>query len=147
MDKIKNYMRQMAAISPMHRFMMVKGSFQFGQACPIPQHKKKECFKNSTDWVAGHPSYAYFEGYVITPKLPIAIEHAWCTDPSGAVFDLTLRDCAEAEYCGVAISRQDLWNRISETGYYGVLFNGYSYSVDLIKELWGYDLTDFKISE
>lgn len=80
----------------------------------------KECFRNSTTFVLEHPDHVYAEGYVLSPKVPVAIHHAWVLDPDGHVLDPTLGWRQGAAYYGVGFSLPEVLTQIRATGYYGL---------------------------
>lgn len=80
----------------------------------------KECFANATHYMLQNQGCVYAEGYVISPKLPIAIHHAWVLNPEGLVLDPTLEWREGAAYMGVSFTRKDLLRRITKSGYYGL---------------------------
>jgi hypothetical protein len=82
--------------------------------------------------VIAHPDHFYVEGYVLSPKVPIAIHHAWTVNKAGQVIDPTLDWREGSAYMGVKFTQKDLLRRIVASGYYGLfLSNGISLS-DLV---------------
>lgn len=80
----------------------------------------KECFSNSTHYVLEHPDHTYVEGFVLSPKVPIAIHHAWTVNKAGLVIDPTLEWRKGSAYFGVKFATEDLLRRIRASGYYGL---------------------------
>jgi len=83
----------------------------------------KQCFQNSYDLCIADEGLTYCEGYVLSDKLPMPLDHAWCVDAEGKVVDVTLADPIGWEYCGVMIKKEYMQAVISKRGYYGVLDN------------------------
>jgi hypothetical protein len=80
----------------------------------------KECFKNSTDYALAHRDHLYVEGYVMSPKVPVAIHHAWVLNKAGLVIDPTLGWRKGSAYWGVSFTTDDMLRRILKTKYYGL---------------------------
>lgn len=147
---IEDLLRTHAQMSPFYDFILKHGTKMEGAEPSLPQREIKQCFKNSTDFVAENMSRPkanqprYYEGFVVKPDLPILIHHAWNMDTYGRVLDLTLRGCENAEYFGIHIDNDTLLRRTVEQEYYGIFSNGVMYEFDFIKERWGYDMMAFK---
>jgi hypothetical protein len=150
---IEEMLSQHAVMSPFHEFILLHGTLMEGIEPSLPQRTKKECFKNSTDFVAENmrrrPANQprYYEGFVLKHDLPILIHHAWNMDAYGRVLDLTLRGCEGAEYYGIHVDNKTLIDRTLDQGYYGIFSNGMTYEFEFIKERWGYDMLAFKPPE
>lgn len=76
----------------------------------------KECYRNATLLVIGHPQYSYVEGYAMNI---IPTMHAWCIDKKGKVIDPTWND--GKEYFGVAFNRDFLFKSITKAKRYGLI--------------------------
>jgi hypothetical protein len=61
--------------------------------CPF---KMQQCYYNAQT-IAQATDLGYAEGYVASAKVPVPLEHAWNTLPSGKVVDLTIRKLGAGE--------------------------------------------------
>ena len=113
-------------------FVMGEGrEFDVPEAPPaIKLGTPKECFSNAVDFIMQKDGlsekgrYRYVEGYVMSPKLPMAIHHAWVEDTqTGLAIDPTLGWNPKARYYGVSFEPAYLRKKLVEHGYYG-LFTG-----------------------
>jgi hypothetical protein len=91
---------------------------------PIKLGVPKQCFSNAAKMVLDDMSgkYAYVEGFVQSPKLPMPIHHAWVVDKeTSAVIDPTLGWSPKNRYMGVQFDTKFLRKKLFEQGYYGLL--------------------------
>ena len=84
----------------------------------------KECYRNATLLATMHPKYTYVEGFAMSPSLPLALSHAWVLNSKGEVLDPTWGWRDGTVYLGVPFETEDLIERTTTSGYYGVLSNG-----------------------
>lgn len=82
------------------------------------------CYENALR-LARLKGLHYVEGYAVSsPELPLPLEHAWCVDDAGQVFDPTWPE--GAEYFGMAVCMKALARMIKDNGgYYGFFTNLY----------------------
>lgn len=82
----------------------------------------QQCYKNAAQAAWSDPELTYVEGYVGIHGVPIA--HAWTTDKTGKVRDVTLsKDAAKmvTGYYGVPIKRDFLTATLLKSKVYGIL--------------------------
>lgn len=84
--------------------------------------KPQQCYMNATKAVWADPSLTYVEGFVAVHGVPIA--HAWTTDSTGKVRDVTLGPGSErmvTGYYGVPFKTSFLTSHLLKTKTYGIL--------------------------
>lgn len=121
------------------RFVLRQGKcYDIGQRIG-PRGTPKECFSNAANFVLQNgPRYSYVEGFYMSPKLPIAIHHAWVriidNDAHLRGFDPTLdEDRARAgDYVGVEFDRDTLREELLKNKVYGLLDHGRGVNTDLL---------------
>lgn len=115
----------------MEAFVLAKGQeFDVPDSPPaIALMTPKECFANAVKFMdkdgslyADTSKYQYAEGFVISPRLPFPIHHAWIVNrETGLVIDPTLGWQPKARYFGVAFETPFLRKKLVKQGYYGLL--------------------------
>jgi SPP1 gp7 family putative phage head morphogenesis protein len=94
----------------------------------VPMGPKKQCYKNSALAIINESVdpkvWAYTEGKIYMPSLPIAIDHAWLSREDGAVMDLTTADNAGSKYYGIPFKSSFVMSQALKTGYYGIFSDG-----------------------
>lgn len=81
--------------------------------------KPKDCYRNA--WELSLDGLHYVEGYAIAGDLAIPLEHAWCVDDAGRVYDNTWRK--GHDYFGMAFNDFSLDAIHTITGYHCILGN------------------------
>ena len=80
-------------------------------------HKEKECFFNSQILLTINNKYQYYEGWYITERIPIPIEHGFIVY-DGKIIDITVNNRFKViEYFGVRIPTEFVCIHIVKTGY------------------------------
>lgn len=106
------------------------------QLLPIPDVQRGvmgECYRNSQLFVMDNSEFTYCEGWAISARLPIPLQHAWVIDGDGKVIDPTWDD--EAHYYGIPFETEFLVDFTLNVGYYGILGNDYLNDCALLR--WG----------
>lgn len=85
--------------------------------------KAKLCFTNAFNLSQRFPELIYVEGYGMSPKIPLAIHHAFCVDKEGGVVDPTWDSQEEIAYFGVEFKQEYVVETILRTEHYGILEN------------------------
>lgn len=80
----------------------------------------KQCFQNAYH-LARLAGLHYVEGFAASPVLPIPVEHAWCVDDMGHVYDPTWID--GSDYFGMRVKLDVLEQVMQHTGCYGLFGN------------------------
>jgi hypothetical protein len=86
------------------------------------------CYQNALRAIADDPSLTYVEGYAIATEIPVPLEHAWCVDTRGVVWDPTWNTSTAhkpevIQYFGMLMHPRFVSKINGITGYYGVLSN------------------------
>lgn len=76
----------------------------------------KECYRNAFLYMLDNPGMFYVEGFAMSI---IPIEHAWCCDENGMVYDPTLANGKISEYLGVAYSKPFISRVVNDSKIYG----------------------------
>jgi hypothetical protein len=87
--------------------------------------KPQQCYRNATMAVWADPSLTYVEGFVGVHGVPIA--HAWTTDATGKVRDVTLGKSSKdivTGYYGVPFKKDFLSETLLRSKVYGILTGG-----------------------
>lgn len=115
----------------MEAFVLAKGQeFDVPDSPPaITLMTPKECFSNAVKFMdkdgslyADTSKYQYAEGFVMSPRLPFPVHHAWVVNrETGLVIDPTLGWQPKARYFGVAFDNTFLRKKLVKQGYYGLL--------------------------
>ena len=92
------------------------------QALPkgYKMQESKQCFMNAFKLAQTHPDLTYVEGFATPDFAPIPMQHAWCVDDDGNVFDNTWKTPGSA-YVGIPMTDDFVNERVLKTGVYGVL--------------------------
>ena len=93
----------MNGMNPANTLLLEHGrEFKFAK---LPEHMKtgeaKNCFENAMDLCYEHPELAYAEGYAMKKSLGVPLDHGWCVDEAGTVYDPTWE--GPGEYFGFSI--------------------------------------------
>lgn len=107
---------------------------------PVLFNKKKECYRNAYLHSAHNKDLIYCEGLAVSKNLPLPLEHAWCLDNEGRVYDPTWDDSTECLYFGIAFRDKEwLNNLLINQECYGVLSSLWVHSaekrVEIIKQI------------
>lgn len=90
----------------------------------------KQCYYNSQSLgLSGALGYA--EGYVAAGHVPVPLEHAWNTLPSGKAVDVTIREMGEPNTCKPKKLLERAKKNQRENAYLGVEFPS-----ELIRKMW-----------
>ncbi len=81
----------------------------------------KQCFKNAILAGARHNYKYYVEGYVILPKIPFPIHHAWLSNDGIHAIDPTLNDERNRKYYGIKYDREEATRIMLKKGIAGML--------------------------
>jgi hypothetical protein len=103
-------------------FMLRNGREFQGRALPARYRRRapKMCFYNARQLVLrSSKRLRYCEGYVLWPKLPLLIHHAWAIDEAGRVVDPTLARPQDYQFFGIILETDLL--RPRERIYAGLL--------------------------
>jgi len=80
-------------------------------------HKEKNCFYNSQILLTINDKYQYYEGWYITERIPIPIEHGFIVY-NGKIIDITVNNRFKViEYFGVRIPTEFVCEHIIKSGY------------------------------
>lgn len=100
---------------------------QFGQGftgCALPEGfirgTAKQCYRNSYN-LAISLGLTYVEGIAIHEAHGVPLQHAWCVDDQGRVYDVTWDTPEKAQYFGIPFSTNYVLEVSLETGVYGIL--------------------------
>ncbi len=122
----------------MERFVLRKGKVFTAGPRVGRKMTPNECYSNATHFVLGFPTERdeYVEGFVIRPKLAIAIQHAWVRIRGNGLvaMDPTL-DGDDNEYMGVVFDIPTLREQLRRNKVYGLLDHGQGINTDLIFKL------------
>lgn len=118
----------------LQRFVWKHGVGSVGMPRPpaLRRGKQKECFRNAAHLCIEH-GFAYVEGYVASKRIPFPILHAWAMDGEQLI-DVTLVDPVENVYFGVPFTVHELTQWLLKQEFYGLLDNGLTVNLDLIRE-------------
>lgn len=114
---------------------------QKGQAFPLKTRNRVvlgpmgQCFYNAWE-LAENMGLHYVEGYAVSGDMPIPLEHAWCVNDAGRVFDPTWAD--GHHYFGMAFNSERLaalQNRLGRFCIFGSLFHLRGMSLPAIRQL------------
>ena len=117
---IKSFLQSLK--HPFYQFILKHGKYFKGYRCDKRLIKKvepkpKECFNNALKLcLISNGKYEFYQGYMLSPDIPIPIEHAWNVK-DGKVIDLTaciLKLPKDTEYFGVKIPYSFLVNNLKE---------------------------------
>jgi len=123
--KLLDYIKQISKLQKQcsnisrDEFILQNGKHFIPQS--LPQHlvkyqgRKKECFKNAYQF-AGN-GFTYVEGYAFSI---IPVEHAWCVDNEGKVYEITW-DEPGSEYFGVQFNFEYIMEIALMKKCYGIL--------------------------
>lgn len=116
----------------LERFCVKHGTAFVGSKLPrgVKRGAMKECFANSARVV---PEYEYWEGFAMSPDLPLAFLHAWNVR-GGKVVDRTLREPEKYHYLGMRFPPETLWKYQLKTNVFGLLDIGWI-KVPLLREI------------
>lgn len=86
-----------------------------------PLEPLKHCFRNAALLALGDEDLTYVEGYgtLKTNGGGVPLEHAWCVDARGRIYDPTWEQCAPC--FGVSFKRDFLRKTLMRTEFYGLL--------------------------
>ena len=141
---LREYLENMAAAwtahgrtPPLETFVLRNGVERQGNTRPkgVRRSTPKMCFRNAA-LLALNKGDAYYEGYAITARLPLAIHHAWVMR-GDVLIDNTWEDPAAAFYMGVPFTTDVLRRTILKTRHWGLLDTGLGLNIDLMCELDG----------
>ena len=110
-----------------------------------PRGVPKRCFLNATRIVDGNPkSLTYVEGYAMSEKVTIPVEHAWAVDGEGNVVDTTwpTSDATSRAYVGLPIPHRLRMRLQTQTGVYDIL-NRLN-ATTILSSKWGYPKSGFR---
>lgn len=79
-----------------------------------------ECYVNAY-YLAHNQGLYYVEGLAIVPSIGFPMEHAWCVDADGHVYDPTWE--AGTDYFGVAFTPEGQAGIYDQTGYHSIFGN------------------------
>lgn len=86
----------------------------------LRRRKARECFFNCMDEVLKDKGLVYVEGFAISHIAPMPVEHAWCTDETGAAYDFTWKEPGIV-YFGVPFQTEYVRQQWMELGLQGEL--------------------------
>lgn len=86
------------------------------------RREPKQCFKNALELsLEGGGRLFYCEGWALSN---VPLEHAWCCDADGLIYDPTWDKADPADYLGIALTPITALGLVVEQNHYGVLFTG-----------------------
>ena len=117
-------------------FVLLEG-YAMEHRRPVPEIERGtmgQCFRNSMMYVLDHRDLTYCEGWAMSARLPIPLQHAWILDGEDKVIDPTWDD-EEVAYYGVPFDFEFVAKFAIEVGYFGILGNDYLNDFALLR--WG----------
>jgi hypothetical protein len=86
---------------------------------------RRKCYMNAYRLSMQYANLRYVEGVATTTDLNLPMEHAWCVDDDGNVYDPTWDN--GADYFGMAIKMDSLVECMRKTGVYGFFNDLYAH--------------------
>lgn len=107
-----------------HRYVAAYGEAHTPAPLPegIEQGAPRECYKNASLLVMGHPELTYAEGFAKSDRTgEMVFQHAWAVTKDGVVVDPTWDTPEKNEYFGVRYERAAYLKYLYTAKIYGVL--------------------------
>lgn len=115
------------------RFVLRKGRSYQPATIHANVGEPKQCYRNATLYAFDHHYATYVEGFIISPDLPFAIQHAW-VEVEGKALEVTLGE-RELIYFGVPFETKLLRAETLKNGFYGLLDTGHGANHELMFRL------------